>query len=163
MDAAEGTLCAAEAARKRRDRNAGLRFVCADHGFGALQIIFHAKGTMWPLHAGHAARWAANATATPEAEAKQRVEAYAMAALTASSSARIGEAEFLLGGASRDADPGDETSVSDRGPEVAHFLATLRLPAEARSQARTSTAGLVSAASHPSKSLFAAATEAGAE
>ena len=22
--------------------NAGLRFVCADHGFGALQIIFHA-------------------------------------------------------------------------------------------------------------------------
>ncbi|CAE7849424.1 Dmxl2, partial [Symbiodinium microadriaticum] len=125
------------------------------------------KSCLMEIHAGHAARWGqAN---DGQASYSQNVENYALLAL--SSSPAVGsltfdvDAELLLGGADLpmdDATPGDgEQSVTaDRGAEVAYFLATLRLP-DGAPQAALQNSPVVSATSHPSRSVFAAAHEDG--
>lgn len=155
--------------------SSSLRFVCCDRsgGAGALQVAVQAKGAAgcWLLHPGHAARWALN-----DAAEQARVEAYAMAALGGTSSSTSGStsnapnfdaaAEFLLGGSSGELVSDED--MGDRGPEIQHFLASLRLPADTGQESAVQKRGgisprvpLVDAQSHPSKSMFAAASEDG--
>eukprot|EP00931_Biecheleriopsis_adriatica_P103479 TRINITY_DN78304_c0_g1_i1.p1 TRINITY_DN78304_c0_g1~~TRINITY_DN78304_c0_g1_i1.p1 ORF type:complete len:1016 (-),score=215.33 TRINITY_DN78304_c0_g1_i1:13-2943(-) len=188
----------------RGGSGATLRFVCADRSIssGALRLAVHAHGSTWELHAGHAARWAAGAKSAdsdmseasaeaPRPRFEAQVEPYALAALatgTSSSSTSSPsstfdmQAELLMGGACcREAllDSSEQGAVADRAPDVAHFLATLRLPvstsgagvmdpsaaaATAAAAARGlggGGAGLLCAAAHPSRPVFAAACEDG--
>lgn len=136
-------------------------------------MAVQAKGAAgcWLLHPGHAARWALN-----DAAEQARVEAYAMAALGGTSSSTSGStsnapnfdaaAEFLLGGSSGELVSDED--MGDRGPEIQHFLASLRLPADTGQESAVQKRGgisprvpLVDAQSHPSKSMFAAASEDG--
>eukprot|EP00913_Durusdinium_trenchii_P018140 g17044.t1 len=168
-----------ESSARQGGNTHSLRFICAGHGASALRIAFHAAKGLHFLHAGHVARWADSETEQKVAEA--RAEPYAMASLTGSSSAVPFDAtaEFLLGGACGSQVGEDTTGVfADRGPDVAHFLATLRLPvleerhqeelgrtggpgAIGSSKGRGSPPRAVDAASHPSKSIFAAGSEDG--
>eukprot|EP00439_Symbiodinium_sp_Y106_P061594 s1476_g9.t1 len=144
------------------------RFICADHGASTPRLTLQVKSCLLEIHAGHAARWGqAN---DGQASYSQNVENYALLALSSSpavgSLAFDADAELLLGGADipvDDVSPGDgEQSVTaDRGAEVAYFLATLRLPQDGAPQAALQNSPVVSVASHPSRSIFAAAHEDG--